>query len=85
MFRTPPLLPSLPSWERGLKSVGYGTGEDSLSVAPFVGAWIEIERNQEREHIISVAPFVGAWIEIKVMYTLPLWTKSLPSWERGLK
>ena len=36
--------PSLPSWERGLKlSEAYIKSTGAL-VAPFVGAWIEMER-----------------------------------------
>ena len=35
-----------------------------LSVAPFVGAWIEIEEDYSGTHDEIVAPFVGAWIEI---------------------
>ena len=33
-------------------------------VAPFVGAWIEIQSSLRRLTRTSVAPFVGAWIEI---------------------
>ena len=33
---------SLPSWERGLKSKAYGRIVEPLTVAPLVGAWIEI-------------------------------------------
>ena len=58
------LLSSLPSWERGLKlscrlqiSVGF-------SVAPLVGAWIEIRPYYMQYLCILVAPLVGAWIEI---------------------
>ena len=32
-----------------------------------------------------VAPFVGAWIEIATTTALCSVTRSLPSWERGLK
>ena len=35
-----------------------------ISVAPLVGAWIEIERLTERSSKYHVAPLVGAWIEI---------------------
>ena len=35
-------LLSLPSWERGLKSVDLDGREIAKAVAPFVGAWIEI-------------------------------------------
>ena len=34
------------------------------SVAPFVGAWIEIYVWIDGEPTDEVAPFVGAWIEI---------------------
>ena len=33
-------------------------------VAPFVGAWIEILKEDLGNKIDKVAPFVGAWIEI---------------------
>ena len=34
------------------------------SVAPLVGAWIEIEMSRSTDAVSSVAPLVGAWIEI---------------------
>ena len=33
-------------------------------VAPFVGAWIEIQHTGQYRRQEYVAPFVGAWIEI---------------------
>ena len=33
-------------------------------VAPFVGAWIEMDGKKKLKDIAAVAPFVGAWIEI---------------------
>ena len=36
------LLLSLPAWERGLKSGGTLLVESDFTVAPCVGAWIEI-------------------------------------------
>ena len=77
-------------------------------VAPLVGAWIEIWQYSLWDILSVVAPLVGAWIEIKssllfwvvrvrrsprgsVDWNLfshthhPLFTTSLPSWERGLK
>ena len=35
-------------------------------VAPFAGAWIEIERKGRNQKASGVAPFAGAWIEIMV-------------------
>ena len=35
-----------------------------ILVAPFVGAWIEIDNTEHKDPYILVAPFVGAWIEI---------------------
>ena len=40
------------------------------SVAPFVGAWIEIDMAAVIEWLDYVAPFVGAWIEIQFRITL---------------
>ena len=57
---------SLPSWERGLKSIYPSQFTIYTMVAPLVGAWIEIYHGL---HYCStraiVAPLVGAWIEIK--------------------
>ena len=55
---------SLPSWERGLKSLMSPVSSRYHNVAPFVGAWIEIVFFQRQAKLPSVAPFVGAWIEI---------------------
>ena len=33
-------------------------------VAPFAGAWIEIEAEIRSANEVNVAPFAGAWIEI---------------------
>ena len=56
-----------------------------VTVAPLVGAWIEIlsmriDTNQE-----TVAPLVGAWIEIQKTQKQMQRRLSLLSWERGLK
>ena len=34
-------------------------------VAPYTGAWIEIERDVNLTQIGIVAPYTGAWIEIR--------------------
>ena len=38
-------------------------------VAPFAGAWIEIENVIQNHFVHIVAPFAGAWIEI-IFYLL---------------
>ena len=57
---------SLPSWERGLKLFHWNRkGKRGKKVAPFVGAWIEMDVKAGRVKTdAGVAPFVGAWIEI---------------------
>ena len=55
---------SLPSWERGLKSVQPRSILLAVIVAPLVGAWIEIKSLNTSNNVIRVAPLVGAWIEI---------------------
>ncbi len=55
------------------------------SVAPLVGAWIEIYIAEEPVFDGSVAPLVGAWIEITDDYITKMTGRSLLSWERGLK
>ena len=54
---------SLLSWERGLKCY-YKVKAFDDSVAPLVGAWIEIKKIRELANMPTVAPLVGAWIEI---------------------
>ena len=55
---------SLPSWERGLKSIAICLILLWYIVAPLVGAWIEISLVNIMFFYTSVAPLVGAWIEI---------------------
>ena len=39
-------------------------------VAPFTGAWIEIEdSSRDARELGKVAPFTGAWIEIGITHT----------------
>ena len=38
------------------------------AVAPFAGAWIEIENVIQNHFVHIVAPFAGAWIEIAWTY-----------------
>ena len=55
---------SLPSWERGLKSISAAFASRFEPVAPLVGAWIEIYKLITSPTQYPVAPLVGAWIEI---------------------
>ena len=43
------ILMSLPSWERGLKSLATYRYIPSFAVAPLVGAWIEISDRGSQE------------------------------------
>ena len=42
------LVKSLPSRERGLKLMVYAILKNLVNVAPFAGAWIEINDNQRK-------------------------------------
>ena len=79
------ILPSLLSWERGLKYIETVTNDDDTTVAPLVGAWIEISTLGKTISSSLVAPLVGAWIEINKKAQKLKKTMSLLSWERGLK
>ena len=62
------ILLSLPSRERGLKSLSISYWTNMLFVAPFAGAWIEIENPRRLlANMNKVAPFAGAWIEIALL------------------
>ena len=56
-----------------------------LTVAPLVGAWIEIVDAEDITGTTIVAPLVGAWIEIETNAKTSETNSSLLSWERGLK
>ena len=76
---------SLPAWERGLKSSSSVIRFVCSTVAPRVGAWIEIQLRPGQRTRSLVAPRVGAWIEIRNADTRKPELESLPAWERGLK
>ena len=59
-------LPSLPSWERGLKYSNFVLPFVESCVAPLVGAWIEM--------LGSVAIYAG-------LVSLPSWERGLKSYE----
>ena len=56
-----------------------------MSVAPYVGAWIETFLTRSKNSLIAVAPYVGAWIETTLNTVFPLTTVSHLTWVRGLK
>ena len=65
---------SLPSRERGLKFHRLSQLLHELLVAPFAGAWIEIQLAIRADgSLIFVAPFAGAWIEIALQSCLLWW------------
>ena len=81
-----PVAVSLPSRERGLKSLTLDELRGMDGVAPFAGAWIEIDLEITGVENKPVAPFAGAWIEIlKTLSNTQATLPSLPSRERGLK
>ena len=55
---------SLPSRERGLKSIQMLPCWVNHLVAPLAGAWIELWLEGEGLQAIAVAPLAGAWIEM---------------------
>ena len=76
---------SHPTWVRGLKCVLYGGWQDLITVAPHVGAWIEIADRRNGCKYPRVAPHVGAWIEISSRVGFLDCDGSHPTWVRGLK
>ena len=58
------LKKSLPTRERELKSLFHDLQICQHHVAPYTGAWIEIEILKEMAPPPKVAPYTGAWIEI---------------------
>ena len=57
----------------------------SISVAPYVGAWIETLKYTGNSSPTLVAPYVGAWIETLIIKKGLKIRTSHPMWVRGLK
>ena len=76
---------SRPSWARGLKSEGLIETVPDWTVAPLMGAWIEMRAIHTDGRNWIVAPLMGAWIEISDNFKLSKSCLSRPSWARGLK
>ena len=62
---------SHPSRVRGLKYYLPYPSTSFFVVAPFTGAWIEINGNINCFPRCIVAPFTGAWIEIQNGWSIP--------------
>ena len=60
---------SHPTWVRGLKRYSLPPQTQDLTVAPYVGAWIETCLKFYFFHVRQVAPYVGAWIETQYRTT----------------
>ena len=56
-----------------------------VTVAPYVGAWIETDLPTFVPLNSLVAPYVGAWIETQWSVYLAVDGESHPTWVRGLK
>ena len=76
---------SHPSRVRGLKFISGIILYEFLFVAPFAGAWIEIQESIDDADVDLVAPFAGAWIEIISVFLIMKQESSHPSRVRGLK
>ena len=63
---------------RGLKSIDAVQDILDYEVAPFTGAWIEIQCAWEVIKYFGVAPFTGAWIEITGLAGYLHWDKVAP-------
>ena len=59
---------SHPTWVRGLKFGTFNSPVAGPTVAPYLGAWIEIAIKFIKNTEDEVAPYLGAWIEINASY-----------------
>ena len=76
---------SLPSWERGLKFINGNSYVLWGTVAPFVGAWIEINGQYLRAYGDKSLPSWERGLKSEASSSDSPNRMSLPSWERGLK
>ena len=77
---------SLPSRERGLKSVRRAPSPWTWRVAPFTGAWIEIDSGRDKSAVEQQSlPSRERGLKLDAACGRPAYDMSLPSRERGLK
>ena len=76
---------SLPSWERGLKCDQLALAFRDETVAPLVGAWIEISLSGSFINPLESLPSWERGLKFFLGAGVRLVGVSLPSWERGLK
>ncbi len=76
---------SLPSRERGLKSVRAWASGTRRRVAPFTGAWIEINSIMDGTNGLRSLPSRERGLKLVGVVCFPSFCLSLPSRERGLK
>ena len=72
-------------WERGLKYVVIYYEDEFGSVAPHVGAWIEIRCVLHNRHRRTSLPMWERGLKLLWLSAMLCCTESLPMWERGLK
>ena len=76
---------SLPSRERGLKFFLVLLWMNMQKVAPFAGAWIEIERHSQVHELLPSLPSRERGLKYSGECYKIAYRSSLPSRERGLK
>ena len=77
---------SLPTWERGLKFDPHKLVPFETIVAPYMGAWIEIETERaEQQDEAGSLPTWERGLKSSTQHLLYNVIQSLPTWERGLK
>ena len=76
---------SLPSRERGLKLPSRDVLNTDLSVAPFAGAWIEIQKLVKILDYLRSLPSRERGLKYLTEDIFKVDLQSLPSRERGLK
>ena len=76
---------SLPLWERGLKCTLVSGEPRIVTVAPFVGAWVEITKLLTVYEPTKSLPLWERGLKFQLFRPIPDSLLSLPLWERGLK
>ena len=69
---------SLPSWERGLKSVCSVPSKSTAMVAPLVGAWIEIDRTTVEKPEKTSLPSWERGLKYRRVNVIVEWTRRSP-------
>ena len=53
-------------------------GSCGFGVVPYIGTWIETDRDERGHETVDVVPYIGTWIETNIMCKSEIFAKVVP-------